>query len=52
MFPSGRMDFDEQLRVVGPNVTVGKTSVSISQTWMMLVNEIDEATVRHSPLPL
>lgn len=42
VFPSGRMDFDEQLRVVGPSVTVGKTSVSVSQTGIMLVNEIDE----------
>lgn len=42
MFPSGRLDFDKPLRAVGPQVTKDKVTVSLAQTGVMLVNEIDE----------
>lgn len=42
IFPSGRLDFDEPLRAVGPQVTIGKVTVALAQTGVMLVNEIDE----------
>ena len=41
-FPAGRLDYDKQLRVIGPTVTIGKTSVALVQTGAFVVNEIDE----------
>ena len=41
-FPGGGLDFDKQLRPVGPQVVVGKVSVGLSQTGVMLVNDIEE----------
>lgn len=42
VFPSGNLDFEKPLRVVGPSVTIGKVNVALGQTGVMLVNEIDE----------
>ena len=42
VFPSGRLDFDKTLRVVGPQVVKDKVTVSLAQTGVMVVNEIDE----------
>src|SRR5690606_7305900 len=42
LFPAGRLDFDDQLGLVGPHVTVGKVSVAVGQTGAMVVNDIDE----------
>ncbi len=42
VFPSGRLDFDKQLRAVGPQVVKDKVTVGLGQTGVMLVNEIDE----------
>lgn len=41
-FPGGALDFDKQLRPVGPQVIVGKVSVGLAQAGVMLVNDIEE----------